>query len=147
MAARREEVFPFFSEARNLELLTPDWLHFEVLTPGAVSMEEGARIDYRLRLRGFPLRWRSEITSWEPPVRFVDRQVKGPYRLWEHEHRFEPHGSGCRVLDRVRYAVPGGPGLERLVQRWLVGPDVERIFACRRRRIRERFGAAPEEDR
>lgn len=146
MAASRSDVFPFFSEARNLERLTPDWLHFEVLTPAPVEMDAGTLIDYRLRLHGLPLRWRSEITAWEPPRRFVDRQAKGPYRLWEHEHRFEELGTGCRVVDRVRYAVPGGAGLERLVHRWIVGPDVERIFAYRRRHIREQFGAAGDDE-
>lgn len=137
-----EEVFAFFSDAGNLEELTPPWLRFEVETPRPIEMRAGTRIDYRLKVRGLPLRWTSEITAWEPPRRFVDEQVRGPYRLWHHEHRFEERPDGTAVLDHVRYAVPGGPGLERLVHRFLVGPDVERIFGYRQRRLQELFGGS-----
>ena len=130
------EVFPFFADARNLERLTPPWLRFEVLTPGRIEMRRGAAIDYRLRLRGVPVRWRSEITAWEPPFRFVDEQRRGPYRLWIHEHRFEEREGRTLAGDRVRYAVPGG----RLVDRLLVRPDLERIFEYRRDVLRETFG-------
>ncbi|MFP3940110.1 MAG: SRPBCC family protein [Acidobacteriota bacterium] len=135
----RRELFAFFSEAGNLEELTPDWLRFEVVSE-PVEMRRGARIDYRLKLRGVPVRWTSEITLWEPPERFVDEQVRGPYRRWRHEHRFEERPGATAVFDHVRYAVPGGPFLERPVQRFLVGPDVERIFDHRQRRLEELFG-------
>lgn len=137
----RRELFAFFSDAGNLEELTPPWLRFEVLSP-PVDMREGTRIDYRLKLRGLPVRWTSEITVWQPPERFVDEQVRGPYRRWRHEHRFEERGEGTTVVDHVRYAVPGGPLLERPVQHFLVGPDVERIFDYRQRRLEELFGQA-----
>jgi len=127
-----EDVFAFFSSARNLERITPPWLSFRVLSPEPIRMEEGRLIDYRLRLRGLPLSWRSRIDAWSPPERFVDRQVKGPYRLWVHEHRFLPEAGGTRVIDRVEYAVPGGD----LVARWLVRPDLERIFAYREMAMR-----------
>jgi hypothetical protein len=135
----REEVFAFFADAGNLEELTPPWLRFEVVTPRPVDMREGARIDYRLKVRGLTLRWTSAITAWRPPRLFVDEQERGPYRRWHHEHRFEQRDGGTAVIDHVRYAVPGGPGLERLVQRFLVGPDVERIFDYRQRRLTELF--------
>lgn len=138
----RQEVFAFFSDAGNLEELTPSWLRFEVLTPRPVEMRVGARIDYRLKVRGLPLGWTSEITAWEPPERFVDEQVRGPYRRWHHEHRFEERPGGTAVLDRVRYAVPGGLLLDRLVHGLLVGPDVERIFDYRQRRLEELFGGS-----
>src|SRR5277367_5549628 len=84
----RSEVFPFFSEARNLEELTPPWLNFEVLTPPPLVMKPGLLIDYRIRVHGIPIRWRTEILTWEPPERFVDTQLSGPYTLWHHTHTF-----------------------------------------------------------
>jgi ligand-binding SRPBCC domain-containing protein len=135
-----EDVFPFFAEARNLEQITPPWLSFYVLAQHPPEMGAGTVIDYRLRLHGIPLRWRSEITVWEPPRRFVDVQRRGPYRLWEHEHLFLPKDGGTLVQDRVRYAVPGGSLLAPLVDRLLVRPDLERIFAYRRQRLKEIFG-------
>ncbi len=129
------EVFPFFADARNLERLTPSWLRFAVLTPGTIEMRPGATIDYRLRLRGVPIRWRSEITAWEPPFRFVDEQRRGPYRLWVHEHRFEEREERTLASDHVRYAVWGGPMVDRL----LVRPDLERVFRYRRTVLREIF--------
>jgi ligand-binding SRPBCC domain-containing protein len=122
-----KQVFDFFSDARNLERITPPWLRFEVLTPDSLKMSPGTLIDYRLRLHRIPLRWRSEITVWEPPYRFVDVQRKGPYRLWEHEHRFDGIGGATRVRDRVRYSVLGGS----LVQKLFVSRDIEGIFAYR----------------
>ena len=136
----RDEVFAFFADAGNLEELTPDLLRFEVVTPGPIEMAPGRHIDYRLEVRGVPIRWRSVISVWEPPVRFVDEQVKGPYRKWHHEHLFEERGGGTVVIDRVDYAVPGGPLAERLVHRLFVGPDVKRIFDYRQERLKEIFG-------
>ncbi|HVV70394.1 MAG TPA: SRPBCC family protein [Verrucomicrobiae bacterium] len=130
-----EAVFGFFAEARNLQAITPDWLDFQILTPGPIVMRTGAIIDYRLRLRGFPLRWRTEITAWEPPFRFVDEQRQGPYKLWIHEHRFEPIDNGTRARDFVRYAPPGG-----WLTDWLfVRRDIERIFRYRQQKLTEQF--------
>lgn len=140
VAQPRDEVFAFFADAGNLEELTPPWLRFEVETARPIEMAVGRTIDYRLRIRGVPVRWRSVISVWEPPVRFVDEQVRGPYRRWHHEHRFEERDGGTDVVDRVEYAVPGGPGLERLVHRFLVGPDVRKIFDYRQERLEEIFG-------
>jgi ligand-binding SRPBCC domain-containing protein len=121
-----EDTFAFFSDAGNLEALTPPWLNFTILTARPIEMREGAIIDYRIVLYGIPIPWKTRIDVWEPGVRFVDRQLSGPYLWWRHEHRFEPALSGTRVIDHVEY-VP------RL--RWLTAPfvtrDVERIFAHR----------------
>ena len=132
----REEVFPFFTDAGNLEVLTPAWLRFWILTPLPIEMKAGRLIDYRIRLHGLPLRWRSEITVWEPPARFVDEQRRGPYRLWAHEHQFVEGAGGTLVIDHVRYAVWGG----RLIEAWFVRPDLGRIFAFRRERLLTLFG-------
>ena len=135
-----DEVFPFFADARNLDFLTPPWLRFAMLTPSPVEMRPGTLIDYRLRLRGVPVRWQSEVTAWEPPLRFVDEQRHGPYRLWIHEHRFEETKEGRTLAhDAVRYAVPGG----WLVDRLLVRRDLERIFHYRRAVLRDLFGSPP----
>lgn len=134
----QEEVFAFFSEARNLDAITPPWLHFGMLSTAPVQMKEGAVIDYKLRVHGFPVRWRTKITEWKPPLRFVDEQLRGPYRLWIHEHDFEPRAGGTLVRDRVRYAVP----FDFLVHRLFVGRDVSRIFAYRSDKLRRQFGSA-----
>ena len=131
-----EHAFDFFSEARNLEELTPPWLRFQVLTPEPIEMREGQKIDYKLRLRGIPLRWQSEITTWDPPRLFVDEQVRGPYRLWVHEHRFEERDGGTLAEDYVRYAVLGGWVADRIAIR----RDIRRIFQYRRDRLEKIFG-------
>ncbi len=134
---KREEVFRFFVDAGNLETLTPPWLNFHVLTPSPIEMHAGTLIDYKLRVRGLPLKWRSEITVWEPPVRFVDEQRRGPYRKWIHEHRFKESDGGTLCTDFVRYSVLGGA-----VVNWLlVRRDVEKIFAFRTEQLRKLFGS------
>jgi ligand-binding SRPBCC domain-containing protein len=127
----REEVFAFFARARNLESITPPWLRFEVLTPEPVAMRAGTLIEYRLRLHRLPLRWTSRIEEWEPGAAFVDRQVRGPYRLWHHRHEFAPHADGTVVRDRVDYALPLGV-LGEVAGALVVHRDLERIFDFRR---------------
>jgi ligand-binding SRPBCC domain-containing protein len=105
---KRDEIFRFFADARNLEVLTPPWLRFCVLTPPPIKTHPGTLIDYKLRVHGIPLKWRSEITAWEPPTCFVDEQRRGPYRTWIYEHRFEESGKGTLCTDFVRYSVFGG---------------------------------------
>lgn len=131
----RDEVFPFFAAAENLEAITPPWLRFRIVRTSTPDMRPGTLIDYRLRIHGIPVRWQSEITAWEPPLRFVDEQRKGPYRTWIHEHRFEERDGGTMVLDQVQYAVPGG----WLADRLFVRRDVESIFAFRRQQLLEHF--------
>ena len=133
-----DRVFAFFADAANLETLTPPWLRFRILTPLPIAMAAGTRLDYRLRYRGLPLRWRTEILAWEPPHRFVDSQIKGPYRRWVHEHTFVEQDGGTLATDNVEYALLGGA----LTNALLIGRDVERIFAYRRQRLHEIFGAA-----
>ena len=132
-----EKLFPFFADAANLEMLTPPWLNFKIVTPTPIAMREGTLIDYRLRIRGLPVRWRTRIGEWSPPHRFVDEQLRGPYRQWIHEHTFEAQAGGTLARDRVSYAAP----LDFLTHRWLVRPDIEKIFQFRAEVLRQRFGA------
>jgi len=134
----RPEVFAFFADPANLQALTPPWLGFRILGPRPLALHPGARIDYRISLHGLPLRWRTEITAWEPPHRFVDVQERGPYRLWVHEHRFLEVPGGTEIVDRVRYAVWGGA----LVERLFVARDLVRIFDFRKERITALLGDA-----
>ena len=131
-----EELFSFFADAANLDALTPPWLHFRIVTPPPVVMREGALIDYKLRVRGLPLRWRTLIKEWQPPHRFVDEQIRGPYRQWIHEHTFEARDGGTLARDVVRYAVR----FDFIAHRWFVRPDVEKIFGYRSEALKQRFG-------
>ena len=134
----RSKLFPFFADARNLERLTPPSLRFEILTPGEIRMEAGAIIDYRLRVSGFPVLWRTVIELWEPPFRFVDVQTKGPYALWRHTHTFEEIPQGTMMRDRVEYTLPFGP-LGAVAHRLFVARQLERIFSFRARVVAEMF--------
>jgi ligand-binding SRPBCC domain-containing protein len=135
LALPASHAFEFFADARNLQSITPPWLSFSVRNAGPIEMRPGALIDYRLRLHGLPVRWRTLISVWEPPVRFIDLQIKGPYAHWEHTHTFEPVGDQAVVIvDRVRYALPLGP-LGAIAHELLVRRDVEHIFEFRQRAL------------
>jgi ligand-binding SRPBCC domain-containing protein len=142
-----EEVFAFFSDARNLAELTPPWLGFHILTPGPIQIAAGTRLRYRLGWHGVPVSWTTEIRRWDPPFQFVDVQLTGPYRLWHHTHRFETRDAGTRdagtrMTDVVRYRLPFGI-IGRAVHALKVRRDIEQIFDYRFRRIGELFGGAP----
>ena len=132
---RRDDIFPFFSDAANLEAITPPRLRFSIRTPLPIAMAEGRLIDYRLHLHGVPIAWRTEITAWEPPSRFVDTQLRGPYRWWVHLHEFADVDGGTEMLDRVEWALPLQPLGE--IARPVVKRQLERIFDYRERAIRE----------
>lgn len=136
VAEPREHVFKFFADAFQLETITPPWLHFAVETPRPIEMKPGTLIDYRLRLHGLPVRWRSKISVWEPPFQFVDEQVHGPYRFWEHLHTFEETDTGTSIRDMIDYAVP----LSFFAHPW-VRRDLLRIFNYRLKVMRELFTA------
>ena len=131
------EVFAFFAKAENLEHITPEFLRFRIASESnQLEMKEGLLIDYRLRVHGIPMRWRSEITEWNPPHAFTDEQRRGPYRYWVHRHTFrEIDEQHTEASDHVRYAHWGGP----LVERFIVRPDIERIFSYRKQKIRQWF--------
>ena len=129
------EIFDFYADAFNLERLTPPWLRFRVVTPPPITMRAGVEIEYRLRLKGVPLSWRSRITAWNPPHSFIDEQVKGPYRRWAHRHTFTLSDGGTLVRDQVEYDMLGW----WLADRLLVRRDLRRIFAYRQERLTEIF--------
>ena len=130
------EIFSFFADASNLDAITPGWLQFQILTPRPIEMRAGALIDYKLRVHGLPLRWRTFIKEWQPPHRFVDEQLRGPYRRWIHTHTFESRDGGTLARDAVEYAVP----LDWLAHPLFVRRDVEKIFQFRQSALVARFG-------
>ena len=128
------EVFAFFADARNLEMLTPPCLHFQILTPGEIEMRAGALIQYALRLHGIGVNWTTSIVTWRPPYEFVDVQLRGPYVLWHHRHTFEEVGGQTKMTDEVNYALPAGI-LGRVIHAVIVRRDLEHIFDYRRQAI------------
>ena len=111
-----EQVFRFFASPENLNLLTPPWVNFSILSPQSIEMAVGTIIEYRIRLRGVPVTWRSEITEWQPPFAFCDVQLRGPYRFWVHRHTFEERPDGTLVTDHVDYGVLGGTLVNRTIR-------------------------------
>lgn len=134
-----DEVFAFFSQVENLQQLTPEWLHFRILSVDPQPIRKGTLIRYALRWRIFPIRWTTEIVLWEPPYRFIDVQLKGPYKLWRHEHRFVAEGGGTRIIDEVQYSLPFGM-LGRIARQLRVKRDVEKIFGYRTAAVQQLFG-------
>ena len=126
-----DTTFGFFADAGNLQRLTPPWLDFSVLTPQPITMAIGVLIDYRIKVHGVPIRWRTEIAEWRPPFQFVDQQLKGPYRRWHHTHTFTAVDGGTMVEDTVRYQPLGGA----LVHQLFVRRDLEQIFTFRQQQI------------
>jgi ligand-binding SRPBCC domain-containing protein len=130
LEAPPEAVFPFFADARNLEAITPPLLRFRLLTPEPIAMGVGTFLQYALRLHGVPVRWDTLIQEWEPPHRFVDVQVRGPYRLWHHTHELVAVDGGTVMRDTVRYSMGFGV-LGEVARRALVARDLDAIFAFR----------------
>jgi hypothetical protein len=126
-----ERTFALFADAGNLEAITPPWLRFRIVSPRPIEMAPGTLIEYRLALHRIPVRWETRIEAWEPPLRFVDAQLSGPYELWHHTHTFEADAEATVIRDRVRYRIGFGP-LGALALRLFVRRDLERIFDYRR---------------
>ncbi|MBI1733822.1 MAG: SRPBCC family protein [Candidatus Rokubacteria bacterium] len=138
VARPRPEVFRFFAEPRNLALVTPPWLRFRVIA-APPAMAAGSVLDYRLRWLGVPLRWRTFIREYDPPFRFVDVQVRGPYARWEHRHLFLEEDGGTRIEDRVTYRPPLG-SLGRVAHALVIGRQLDALWRYRERRIAELLG-------
>lgn len=136
----RDKVFPFFSEARNLEKITPPFLNFRILKSSTDPIQKGTLIDYRLKIHGVPARWRTEIQQWQPNEMFVDRQLKGPYSQWNHTHSFTDLKGGTLMRDEVIYKLPLGT-LGLIVAGFFVRKDVESIFGYRTKVIHQMDGS------
>lgn len=135
----RDAVFEFFANAENLGAITPDNLKFRILTPQPIVMAEGTLIEYRIRLWGIPLQWRTRILEWDPPHSFVDEQLRGPYKSWIHTHRFIQIDGGTVIEDEVNYTLRFG--WVGALAAPIVRREVSRIFEFRARRVRELFAA------
>ena len=142
--ASREEVFAFFQSPENLARITPPWLGFRLLTPSPIAMRHGAVIDYTVRWLRVPVRWTTLITDYQPPARFVDQQIRGPYSFWHHTHEFQETPEGTEMRDTVRYVLPAGPA-GTLLHRLLVRRQLEEIFDFRSRVIEELIVRPPRE--
>src|SRR5688572_15214816 len=138
IAQTPEKVFAFFADAANLELITPPWLRFRCRTPAPIHMEIGRRIEYQIRWHFVPMTWLSEIAEWDPPIRFTDVQVEGPYSMWRHTHSFLPKNGGTQIIDKIRYGLPLGP-LGAIAHGLKVRRDLQAIFDYRALRVREIF--------
>jgi ligand-binding SRPBCC domain-containing protein len=132
------EVFDFFSRAENLNQLTPPELQFKILTPLPIHIQKNTQIDYKIKLSGIPFNWRTRITAYEPPYRFVDEQEMGPYKIWHHEHRFEDKGDFVLMTDRVQFLSPGW-FLEPIINKLFVEPRVRAIFEYRTQQLKKLF--------
>jgi uncharacterized protein (TIGR01777 family) len=134
----KPEMFEFFSKAENLETITPPWLNFRIVKKSHAEIQEGMLIDYRLKIKGVPASWRTRISQWSPPHQFMDSQLKGPYSLWDHIHRFEELNGGTLMTDEVVYRVPLGP-IGHIVNELVIRNDVETIFNYRTKKMASYF--------
>lgn len=138
IALPRDEVFPFFANAENLQRITPPSLGFRIITPTPIEMKAGALIDYRISVHGMPMTWRTQITAWDPPFEFVDTQLKGPYKQWIHRHTFTETASGTTLIeDEVRYRLPFEPLGD--LARFFVEREIKGIFDYRQKTVAEVF--------
>jgi hypothetical protein len=142
LAGSPAERFPFFSTAENLEQITPPWLHFKILAKSTTDISLGSLIDYKLRIKGLPVRWRTRIASWDPPKEFSDEQLRGPYKIWHHTHTFEALGSGTLMTDRVLYKMHFWPIGDVAIP--MVKNDIRTIFSYRKKFINARSESTPQ---
>jgi len=128
-----DEAWKFFSSAKNLAVITPPELDFKILsTLDGKEIYEGMLIDYTVKpLFGIPVRWQTEIYKVNKPAAFTDRQLRGPYKVWEHTHRFFEKENGVLMEDEVKYQLPFGI-IGEAVNSILVQKKIKEIFDFRR---------------
>jgi ligand-binding SRPBCC domain-containing protein len=136
------EAFAFFESPKNLEMITPPWLRFEIVETSDATMRVGTEISYRLRWQGLPLHWRTRIAECEPGRMFADEMTRGPYARWYHRHFFTPVPGGVEVVDVVEYGLPFA-WLGRWVHAALIRTQLEAIFDYRRGAVAGIFGSMP----
>lgn len=139
VAAGLERTWAFFSSAENLPRITPPWLRFTIRTPGRIEIGPETLLDYTIRWAGVPVKWRTKIIDWSPPHQFIDLQVRGPYALWHHQHKFREAAQGTTCTDRVIYQLPAG-WLGRAMHGVAVRRQLIDIFRFRRKVIAEELG-------
>jgi ligand-binding SRPBCC domain-containing protein len=127
-------VFRFFEDARNLEKITPPWLNFRIVNPDGIETRKGAEIQYVIRWMGLPIKWKTLISEYDPPRKFIDEQTRGPYSLWRHTHTFEETSAGVLIRDRVDYRLPLGI-FGRIAHALLVRRQLHEIFRYRQETI------------
>lgn len=138
---KNNDIFPFFANAHNLESITPAQLNFNILNVSTPEVQEGTIINYKLKIDGIPIRWKTSIKQWDPPHCFVDNQESGPYKKWHHTHRFDELADGTLMTDQVDIEIPLGP-IGYLASQWKVLRDVKMIFEYRKKIIAEKFGSS-----
>tara|TARA_Y100001960_G_scaffold287259_1_gene325224 strand:+ start:999 stop:1511 length:513 start_codon:yes stop_codon:yes gene_type:complete len=131
-----DKVFNFFSDASNLDILTPRWLNFNIITEMPISISKDTHISYQLKYRGFPIKWISNISEWDPPYFFVDEQIKGPYKKWVHFHYFKSQNQGTVVTDIVFYKIIGNKKIDTLLDSLIIKSDLDKIFDFRMQMIK-----------
>ena len=136
-----EEVWQFFSDAKNLLQVTPPHLNLKVTNEVyGETVYAGQVMTYTVRpLLGIPLEWMTEIIQVEPLKYFIDEQRKGPYKLWHHQHHFKAIDGGTEMIDLVHYRVPFGL-VGNMANALIVKKELEKIFSYRYQKIIELFG-------
>ena len=142
-----EDVFDFFSKPENLSLITPPRLRFDILTPTPLEMKEGQLIDYSLKiLYLIKLHWRTLITDYQKPYKFIDQQIKGPYTLWHHTHTFEEKDGGTLIKDNLKYVIPFG-WIGRAIHFIYIKHDINGIFQYRHKILNDIFSEIKNQSR
>ena len=136
-----DKAWDFFSSAKNLALITPPEMDFKILsTFDEKEIYEGMLIDYTVKpLFGIPLHWKTEISNVNRPHSFTDRQLKGPYKIWEHTHVFIVQENGILMKDEIKYEIPFGI-IGQLAHKLFVKEKVKEIFHFREKALDKIFG-------